>query len=323
MKKILLSCLLVLFFLCEISIYTMYSGDLSVEKFESIYDMGTAYTYADSVGNEYELWITDDGTLTLTCAKNKGSVIKEIVIPDTVNRIINEGINFISVEKVYIPSTVSEICVSSLEWNYAKEFIVDSKNPDFCSVDGVVYTKDMTKMLGYPNGKNEKVLKIPDTVEEIRHAWELVKPETMEYVIFSATLKELPSIPVINIKAFYITSIEEFQYDSLVSYAIEFYHTEMKYGAVVEPKIVYLTEGSPYIEQFSKDSAWLPIVEDNYSLKHASMALKMGLGIYETQIDLREYYKTEEEKLLFDEDNNDKVDLEDVQIVLEKALGIK
>ena len=35
-----------------------------------------------------------------------------------------------------------------------KEINVDEENPNFCSVDGVLYTKDMTTLLKYPNAKS-------------------------------------------------------------------------------------------------------------------------------------------------------------------------
>lgn len=57
---------------------------------------------------------------------------------------------------------------------------VDENNPYFCSVDGVLYNKDMTELLVYPNGKTPLVknesgeiigggtLVLPDTVVSIR-----------------------------------------------------------------------------------------------------------------------------------------------------------
>ena len=45
-------------------------------------------------------------------------------------------------------------------------FEVDDDNPYFCSVDGVVFSKDMTLLLQYPPGKSGRY-SVPDTVKEI------------------------------------------------------------------------------------------------------------------------------------------------------------
>lgn len=61
-----------------------------------------------------------------------------------------------------------------------KSVNVSEENPNFCSVDGVLYTKDMSALLAYPNGKtplkydakNNVIgggeIVIPETVKEIR-----------------------------------------------------------------------------------------------------------------------------------------------------------
>lgn len=61
-----------------------------------------------------------------------------------------------------------------------KEFVVDAENTAFTTVDGVLYTKDLTELVSYPNGKTELVkdgndnvigggtLILPDTCKRIR-----------------------------------------------------------------------------------------------------------------------------------------------------------
>ncbi len=47
------------------------------------------------------------------------------------------------------------------------EFKVNSDNPYFCSVFGVLFNKDMTTLIGYPAGKSEKSYTIPNSVDTI------------------------------------------------------------------------------------------------------------------------------------------------------------
>lgn len=46
------------------------------------------------------------------------------------------------------------------------EFIVDDENPNYCSVDGVLFTKDMTRLIAFPGKKAGKYI-VPEGVEEI------------------------------------------------------------------------------------------------------------------------------------------------------------
>lgn len=68
---------------------------------------------------------------------------------------------------VTIPASVTEIddrafTETSLEW-----IVVDEANPVFKSVDGVLFTKDMTKLVVYPCCRKGGEYVIPDTVKTI------------------------------------------------------------------------------------------------------------------------------------------------------------
>lgn len=82
---------------------------------------------------------------------------------------------------IKIGKNVKEIGEWSMTNNYhLKEFIVDEANPYFCSVDGVLFTKDMKTIIffppgkginsydGYGNAENFTTYAIPEGVETIR-----------------------------------------------------------------------------------------------------------------------------------------------------------
>lgn len=76
-----------------------------------------------------------------------------------------------------------------------KEFRADEDNEKFCTVDGVLYTKDMKTLLLYPSNKEDSVFTMPDEVETIRCN------------IFSDNLKEITiskNICNIDSMAFYM-----------------------------------------------------------------------------------------------------------------------
>lgn len=67
---------------------------------------------------------------------------------------ISDGITEID-EEVFVPCT-------SLE-----KIKVDPQNPEYCSVDGILFTKDKTELIAYPAGKSNTSYTIPGGVTEI------------------------------------------------------------------------------------------------------------------------------------------------------------
>ncbi|GEM_PF-6951231 len=70
------------------------------------------------------------------------------------------------------------------------EISVDAENPMLKSVDGVLYTKDMTCLIAYPRAKKDAVFKIPETVVKIQMGAVTENPY-LEAVVFPAGLAEL------------------------------------------------------------------------------------------------------------------------------------
>lgn len=66
-----------------------------------------------------------------------------------------QGCNQIT--SVNIPKSVEEIYPDALKsMDLCTEFTVDEANPYYCSVDGVLYTKDRKKQVAYPEGKKNE-----------------------------------------------------------------------------------------------------------------------------------------------------------------------
>lgn len=115
----------------------------------------------------------ENGEATVTGVPNKSTVTK-IVIPDEyegvpVTKIADfAATNLEYVTEFYIGKNVKEIGAWALENNqHIAEFTVDEANEYFCSVDGVIYTKDMKNIVFFPPAK-EGEYTIPQGVEIIR-----------------------------------------------------------------------------------------------------------------------------------------------------------
>ena len=97
------------------------------------------------------------------------SSLKSVTIPNSVTSIgYNTFSNCVSLTSVTIPSNVKAIGSSSFSGsNSLKEILVDSANKNYCSVDGVLFNKDKTELVSYPNGKSDSLYKIPESVRDI------------------------------------------------------------------------------------------------------------------------------------------------------------
>lgn len=71
------------------------------------------------------------------------------------------------VENVYVPQT-AKFNYSTMQYcDNLKNVFVDENNSLYCDIDGVMYSKDKTKLLLYPRGRNPSSISFPATVREI------------------------------------------------------------------------------------------------------------------------------------------------------------
>ncbi len=78
-------------------------------------------------------------------------------------------------QNLYIPESMERIHIAALKnlLDLANVF-VEAENPHFCSVDGILFKKDMTEILCYPKLQPQSVYTVPDSVKRIGdHAFTL------------------------------------------------------------------------------------------------------------------------------------------------------
>lgn len=74
--------------------------------------------------------------------------------------------------------------------NPFSEIIVDERNEHFASVDGVLLSKDMKRLICYPCGKKDREYRIPEGVETIEEE-AFLNVEHLEHVYLPNSLKEI------------------------------------------------------------------------------------------------------------------------------------
>ncbi len=85
-----------------------------------------------------------------------------------------------TLEKITIPATVTAFSLANCVG--LKEIILDENNPEWTTLDGVLFNKDMTLLKQYPIGREADSYTIPETVTEI--ASSAFSQSTLKSVIF-------------------------------------------------------------------------------------------------------------------------------------------
>lgn len=95
--------------------------------------------------------------------------LKDAVVPRNVNSIGEFAFSdCYSLKSVNIPENVSGIGRGAFFWcTHLESINVDEKNEVYASVDGVLFNKNKTQLLDYPDGKTDEVYTIPYGVDSI------------------------------------------------------------------------------------------------------------------------------------------------------------
>ena len=129
----------------------------------------------------------------------------EMIVPETENgkTITEVFIQFNdNLKTLKIPATVNKVDI--IQCLNLVKIEVSEDNPYLCTVDGVIYSKDMKKLVFYPSSKSGTEFIIPDTVEVIGEG-------AFSYAQNLKSVKLSDGVKIIKDSAFFGSKITDFE----------------------------------------------------------------------------------------------------------------
>lgn len=134
----------------------------------------TPFGAAAASDNGFTYTVNEDGKTVTVTGYNGNST--DVVIPASIGGKTVTAIGRLAFEKrkylysVTLPAGLVEISPEAFRFcpNFTR-FIVDGNNKTFCSVNGVVFTKDKKTLVRYPSGKTDLTYAVPKGVTALSH----------------------------------------------------------------------------------------------------------------------------------------------------------
>jgi len=137
-------------------------------------------------------------------------ILRSVTIPEGITGI--DSFTFFDcnhLENVHLPKSMENFwggCFASC--NSLKAVTVDPDNPWFCSVDGVVYTKDQKELVFYPPGKSDEEFVIPEGCSMIgRYAFAYC--ENLKRILVPSTVTDISYESILFCKGLEGVTVDE------------------------------------------------------------------------------------------------------------------
>lgn len=193
------------------------------------YDFPDIYITIDSGNMYYKMWndilFNKDGTRLI---QDFSQDISVLTIPDTVQSIDSGAFGYsYTLENIIISENVQDIGYAAFYTCTAlEEILVDDSNEYYCSVDGVLYTKDMQRLLCFPSCLNITAFTVPDGVK-------IISEYAMQYSEYLTKI-DLNNVETIEAFAFYYSSLKNTTFSQTLQSIDDFAF----YGSDVESVVI-------------------------------------------------------------------------------------
>lgn len=119
------------------------------------------------------------------------TINKSLKLPDTLETIGKMGLKG-EIKSLNIPASVKSIGSWRKDTSSLEKITVDAANKNYCSVNGVLFTKDKKTLIRYPNCKSGKKFVVPDNTELMFYAFARNKNLT-DVTLPKTPIKEISS----------------------------------------------------------------------------------------------------------------------------------
>ncbi|MDR0983450.1 MAG: leucine-rich repeat protein [Ruminococcus sp.] len=161
----------------------------------NISDDGTAeITDYEGTATDIEIPAEIDGYTVNSIASRtfNQKVVTSVIIPETVTTIGEYAFyNCYRLTSVDVPASVTEIgAMAFCDSDNLTDINVSENNPNYASIDGVLFNKDLSNLIQYPAGKTETEFIVPESVTSITNA-AFDGSENLTSIIFSENVASI------------------------------------------------------------------------------------------------------------------------------------
>ena len=152
--------------------YTLTTASLKISG-DGYMPNGTDQCWKTALGSRYitELTIEEGVKSIMEGAFYGEEKLTSVTLPSTLEYIGDSAFADTGIESVILPEGLCDFNGTIFNSQCFTQYSVSPENPYYKAIDGVVYSKDLTKLVAYPIGRfaegGKNTFKIPETVTEI------------------------------------------------------------------------------------------------------------------------------------------------------------
>ncbi|MCL2696101.1 MAG: leucine-rich repeat domain-containing protein [Clostridiales bacterium] len=112
--------------------------------------------------------VVEEGITTIGNSAFRYMELEQVSLPDSLKTIGERAFfNCRITSSFSIPENVTSIGKWAFAQIFVSEYIVDAKNKSYCTVDGVLFSKNMQQLISYPSGKKVAEYTVPKSVKSL------------------------------------------------------------------------------------------------------------------------------------------------------------
>ena len=132
-----------------------------------VYFGNMLYKYKGEMPDNTSIVVKNGTTIINRGAFYQCKGLTSITIPNSVTNIGSTALMETSITEITLPTKLKEIDVTALNSTHLTTINVAVANPYYCSIEGVLFSKDQKTLVKYPQGKNNATYSIPEGVVTI------------------------------------------------------------------------------------------------------------------------------------------------------------